>query len=189
MHSGGDQPLVQLRKERVQVRPFLLVKEMITQERLKELMHYDPDTGIFIRKVQTCSRVKVGMIAGSPDRHGHLLCHVDGKRYSLHRLAWLYMTGNFPIGEIDHISGEKANNRFCNLRDVGRSENMQNMVRASSNNKTGLIGVIATNRTNTFLARIRVNGVNKHLGTFRTPELAHEAYVKAKRHFHKGCTI
>lgn len=162
---------------------------MITQDRLKELMHYDPETGVFTRKVQTCSRVKVGMQAGTKDRHGHFLCLVDGKRYSLHRLAWLYVTGSMPNGEIDHISGDKSDNRFSNLRDVSHFENMQNVVRPSSNNKTGFLGVVPRKGTSAFMARIRIDGKNVHLGTFDSPEKAHEAYVAAKRQFHAGCTL
>ena len=168
---------------------FFIGQKMITQERLMELLHYDQITGVFTRKVQTCSRVKIGMVAGCADRHGHLLCHLDGKRYSMHRLAWLYMTGSFPDGEIDHISGEKSDNRFSNLRDVNRATNMQNIVRASSNNKTGLLGVVANKKLGNFMARIRVDGRNMHLGTFKTADDAHIAYLNAKRKFHNGCTI
>lgn len=178
-----------IRKDERSGEAFFVGQKMITQERLKELFHYDSGTGIFTRKVQTSSRAKIGMVVGCPDRHGHLLCRVDGKRYSLHRLAWLYVTGEFPVMEIDHISGEKSDNRFLNLREADRSLNMQNIIRASSNNKTGLLGVVSTRNPRTFLARIRVNGRNMHLGSFRTPQEAHEAYVSAKRQFHQGCTI
>lgn len=161
----------------------------LTQERLKELVHYDPETGVFTRIKKTSNNARIGSPIGVIDTHGYLECSIDSKRYRLHRLAWMYVTGNFPDGEIDHISTVRTDNRFANLRDVSRSVNMQNKREASKNNKSGFLGVYFHKPLKKFTAQIRANGKNKHLGFFETAELAHAAYLLAKREFHAGGTI
>jgi len=103
-------------------------------------------------------------------------------------MAWLYMTGSWPAAEIDHRNGNKSDNRWENLRDVQPVVNQQNKRRAQSNSKTGFLGVMVSG-DGRFCARIRVNGRNKHLGSFRSPELAHAAYLMAKRELHEGGTL
>lgn len=97
------------------------------------------------------------------------------------------MTGGWPTNEIDHKNGVKDDNRFGNLRQATHLLNQQNQRKAQRKNKAGLLGVCA--KRNGFMASIKVNGKNKWLGSFSTPELAHAAYVAAKRKFHEGCTI
>ena len=97
---------------------------MITQERLKELFNYDPLVGLFIRKVSRPS-CKKGSIAGT-DNKGYVKICVDKKRFFAHRLAWMYMYGEWPRKEIDHLNHIKDDNRIINLRDVSRSDNARN---------------------------------------------------------------
>ncbi len=157
----------------------------LTADRLKELLHYDPATGVFTRRVARGREA-----AGSNFGHlkdGYFRGRIDGFEYRLNRLAWLYVTGTWPNGEVDHFNTVKVDNKFSNLRDLGKSANAQNQRRAHSHNKSGLLGV-SIKRTK-FRARIVVNGEQKHLGTFNTADEAYAAYVSAKRRLHEGCTL
>jgi hypothetical protein len=159
----------------------------LTQYRLRELLNYNPETGVFTWLTKTARRIHIGDIAGCKTTKGYLVVSIDYRLYFAHRLAFLYMTGASPNSQIDHIDGNRANNRFENLRDVSRSVNLQNTKRASKNNKTGLLGVGRC--ANRFRSTIQVSGKPLHLGMFATPELAHAAYIEAKRIHHVGCTI
>jgi hypothetical protein len=100
------------------------------------------------------------------------------------------MYGKWPEGEIDHINGNKADNRICNLRDVDRSTNQQNAKKAQSNNKSaGLLGVSLHKSRNKFRAQITYDKKRHHIGYFDTAELAYAAYLSEKRRRHAGCTI
>jgi len=160
---------------------------MITAERLRELAHYCPETGEFTH-LQSKGRKKAGMRAGSLRNDGYIYIMFGGVRALAHRFAWLYMTGNWPVQEIDHIDGNKRNNAFSNLRDVDRSLNTQNQNRAKVNNKIGLLGVTQL-KTGKFVATIMLRGKRHYLGVFKSPQEAHQAYLNAKRAIHDGCTI
>ena len=112
------------------------------------------------------------------------------KRFSAHRLAWLYVTGDWPVGVIDHINGDRTDNRFENLRDVTQKTNSENLRGPQKRTASRFLGVHAQRRKSTrFLAQIVTDGKLKHLGSFSTPEPAHEAYLAATRRLHEGCTI
>ena len=96
----------------------------LTHERLKELFSYNPNTGLFTRLVATANRTYVGEIAGYQNTIGYTILRVDYKIYYAHRLAWFYMTGEWPSKHIDHIDGKKSNNCFANLRNASQAENM-----------------------------------------------------------------
>lgn len=160
---------------------------MLTAERLRELLSYDQETGVFTWRVQTNNRVKVGMVAGSLNGQGYVQLRVDGIRYAAHRLAWLYVHGEWPKHQIDHINGSKADNRIANLRDGTQSLNQQNRRTALSTNKTGFLGVASFKGK--FRALIYVKGKHVELGSFETPERAHAVYIEAKRKYHEGCTL
>ena len=162
---------------------------MITQERLKQLVSYDPETGVFMRKVRTSNRVDMSKPMGTLDSYGYLWSSLDGKAFRLHRLAMIYVHGAVHDGDVDHINMNRTDNRISNLREVDRSTNMQNKRTASANNKCGLMGVCFDARRGSYYAQIRINGKNTHLGKFDSAELAHGAYLFAKRNAHKGCTI
>jgi hypothetical protein len=155
----------------------------MTQSELKELLHYDSATGIFTWAVDRSQRVKAGMEAGSKHSYGYTVIRINGKNYTAHRLAFLYMEGEFPQQDVDHIDGVRDNNTWANLRHATRSENMQNSSMLA-NNATGYKGVSYDKANNKFLAQIRHSGKNIHLGRFNTAEEAAEAYVKAKIDVH-----
>ena len=162
---------------------------MITQERLKELFDYDPETGNLIWKVNLRGRfAKIGKIAGGPHCNGYRNLCVDQYRVLVHRMVWLYHHGFIPPNEIDHINGIKADNRIENLRLATRTENLQNTKKARSKH-TNLIGVGYCKRDNVFVSSIRADGKRIHLGTFKTAEEAHTAYVVKKKELHSFQTI
>ena len=156
---------------------------MITQSRLQELLHYSPDTGVFTRLVQTSSRVKIGDIAGGLNQKGYRQITIDGKKHSAHRLAWFYMTGDWPIAGIDHRNGVKDDNRWRNLREATHAENGQNMA-MYRNNTSGFMGVSWDHKMQKWQASLMTNGHHKHLGRFDMPEAAHAAYLAAKADLH-----
>lgn len=155
----------------------------LTIERLRELVSYDPETGLFTR-----IRKNTNSGCGWPDKAGYFYLMVDSRTYAVHRLAWFYMTGNWPIGEIDHINSIRNDNRFCNLRDVDRVTNMQNERKARKNNKSGFMGVHWRADRSRWVANIRVDGKSIRLGSFKTAEEAEKAYVEGKRFHHPGFT-
>jgi hypothetical protein len=164
------------------------MKTDLTQARLRELFHYDPDTGVFHWQVaKTGVPRRRNGLAGSVDA-GYVRIKVDGHQYRAHRLVWLYVHGVWPDGEIDHINRNRSDNRLCNLRDVSFTTNQQNQSLPTKNNKAGFLGVHRA-KGGRFVAQIECSGHNYYLGRFDTPELAHEAYVSAKRVLHKGCAI
>ena len=157
---------------------------MISQDRLKELFHYDPETGLFTWIVfRGGGSPRIGTVAGSPNEDGYVKIKVDQKLYAAHRLAWLYMTGSFPSLEIDHINGQPADNRFSNLREASRTENNRN-TKISKNNQSGFKRVTRNKKNGKWAAHIRSNDKQKFLGNFETPELAHEFYCLAADMLH-----
>lgn len=159
----------------------------VSHERLLSVLRYDPDSGIFTWLQQTSVRVNVGDVAGNTSKEGYRRIFIDGDSYQAHRLAFFYMTKRWPSRFIDHINAVRDDNRWINIREATDALNSENQRRAKSNSVTGFLGV--TPIRNIFIARIRVSGKTYHIGTFKTPELAHEAYIKAKRQLHKGCAI
>lgn len=162
---------------------------MITLQRLKELIHYDPLTGVFTRiAVPPKSKAKLGPIKGYAKKEGHLRTCVDGHEFYLARLAYFYMTGIW--GEIiDHKDGNPQNNKFANLRNTTAIGNIHNQVKAHHHNKSGLLGAHWRADKNKYESAITVCGKKKRLGYFKTAEDAHEAYKRAKRQLHPTCTI
>lgn len=165
---------------------------MITQERLKELLHYNPETGAFTCLVSRGS-VKAGSIPGGSfkvigGKSYRALC-IDDTRYLEHRLAWLYMHGHFPVYEIDHINGDGIDNRLCNLRSVTRLENRKNR-RLQSNNTSGTNGVLWNKAARKWLAKITVDSKITHLGSFEdindAIEARKEAEIKYGFHINHG---
>lgn len=118
---------------------------MITQQYLKEILHYNPDTGVFMWKEAKRGRNKFKP-AGTYDSNGYLIIKIDYKRYRAGRLAWIYMTGKEPVNLIDHINRNKADDRWVNLREATQNQNQQNKTIAK-NNSSGYKGIsIATDK-------------------------------------------
>jgi hypothetical protein len=162
------------------------VKSDLTAERLRALLSYDPETGVFTRRVGRSGgrgRAKAGQVAGFVrDRSkGYICICLDCRPYRAHRLAWLYMTGAWPTAQIDHIDGVRDNNRFANLREASNAENGWNG-RRHKDSTSGFKGV--TRAGTAWKAQIKVSGLFIYLGRFKTPEAAHAAYVAAaQEHF------
>lgn len=148
---------------------------MLTLERLKELLSYDPDTGIWTWRVAR-SNCHPGDVVASKTTAGYIQVMIDRKNYTGHRLAWFYMTGEWPIRKIDHKDCDRSNNRWENLRLADDTENRRN-VKRSRNNTTGFKGV--SRIRSKFKAVIWKNYKPIHLGHFSTAEEAHQAYAKA----------
>ena len=164
----------------------------LTSSRLRELLNYDPESGSFTWVKRTSNRIKVGDIAGNKLNTGYLQIMIDGCTYTAHRLAWLYMTGMWPVQNIDHIDGCRENNKFSNLRDTTQGINVQNQRKPRSNNKSSkYLGVTLDKRRNKWIAQIHVNGKHVHLGQFPydREEDAWKCYLETKRILHEGCSI
>lgn len=162
--------------------------KMITHDRLLEVLRYEPDTGLFWWKIKTSNRCNVKKPAGSIN-NGYVLITVDGIRYRAHRLAWVYINKKWPPDFIDHINGNRTDNRIANLREVDCKTNNENLRESRSNNKTGYLGVSYFKPMKKYRASIQASGKLKHLGYFDDPEEAHAVYLAAKRQLHGGCTI
>lgn len=156
-------------------------RKPLTQDRLKELLYYNPETGIFIRRIDRiagapCPRWKAGTVAGCTQRARgtYITIRIDGILYPAHKLAWLYMTGNWA-DLIDHRDLDGLNNRFGNLRPATKSQNAVN-TRAPKTNKSGFKGVHFSKSAQKWVSKMRRNNKVRYLGTFDTPEAAHKAY-------------
>ena len=136
----------------------------LTQERLKEILTYNRNSGVFVwAKVRgACA---IGAPAGAIS-HGYIRIGIDGARYMAHRLAWLYVHGEFPPNQIDHINGDRSDNRISNLRSVVRNENSKNQQK-NSRNTSGCMGVSHRKRSKPWMAVMRINGEHICLGVFK----------------------
>ena len=152
-------------------------------------MTYDQDTGVLAWKVRPPRAQKDGT-AGCLNGEGYRRVVIEKRNYLAHRLAWLYVHGEWPKNHIDHINGIRSDNRLANLRDVPQAINLQNVRTAGGGKKScNLLGAFKYLPTNRWQARIRLNGRVISLGYFDTAEQAHIAYVAGKRRLHEGCTI
>jgi len=153
-----------------------MTEKILTQTRLKELLEYDPNTGIFYRIKNLQGAGFVGDQAGSPAQ-GYLTIMIDGRNYRCHRLAWLYVYGEFPNEFIDHINRIKTDNRIINLRIASKKQNAEN-VGVQKNNKSGYRGVFWNKQKSKWQSKIKHNGQFIHLGFFDDPLLASHAHTQ-----------
>ena len=152
---------------------------MITQERLKQLVVYNPSTGHLICAMnRKGSKNKIGDVLGSKTKSGHVELSLDGRRYFVRRLAFVYMTGEEPKGVVDHINRDPGDNRWANLREVTQVENGHNQNRLPERNSTGYVGVHRCNGK--YRAKVVIGQRQVHLGTYDEPDLAAAAYAAAK---------
>lgn len=156
----------------------------LTQEYLKQILHYDPLTGIFTwLEFRGNNRISPGDIAGSFHPRGYRKITIDEIPYSAHRLAWFYVHGRWPQKELDHKNRQRSDNRIDNLREATRFENRQNQgIRPS--NTSGFIGVSWRKDVNKWQAKIGVKKKYIHLGLFDSAEDAGKAYATAKQKLH-----
>ena len=153
---------------------------------IEDQLTYNPDTGLF-KWLEDNHRKKKGWFSGTDLGNGYLVIKINNKVVRTHRLAWYLMNGAWPKQQIDHIDGNNSNNKLSNLRDVSPAENSQNRRKVRPDSKTGVLGV--SYRRERYVANIKINGERKCLGTFDTPEQSHQAYLEAKRKYHKGNTL
>ena len=157
----------------------------LTQQRLKDCLHYNPEDGLFTWVKPTHARIKPGTLAAPSLYLGYRRIKIDRRYFHAHRLAFLYMHGEWPKGDVDHINGVRDDNRWANLRDVPRHMNLQNRTRANSTSISGLLGV-GSYKNGTYLSQIKARGVTHYLGIFKTAEEAHAVYMEAKSRLHAG---
>lgn len=159
-----------------------IFNDKISAERLREALSFDPETGEFRRRRP--NGTISGKRAGSGSHHKrYRYLRVDGINYSEHRLAWLFIYGKWPDGEIDHINMDRADNRIVNLREATPSQNQANR-KVRKRNKLGIKGVMLHKRDRKYVAQIKRGNKVKHLGYFQTAEEAAEAYRKAALEIH-----
>jgi len=155
----------------------------IDVERLRAVFAYDPDTGVFTRRLALAARSRVGEIVGSRHQHGYIVMRMDRVSYNAHRMAYAYVYGDIPVGyDIDHINGDRADNRLCNLRLATRSQNLQNQRGPHKDSTTGVRGVTPYGQR--YVAQIMVDGKNKHLGVCDTVAQAAALRTDAERRLH-----
>lgn len=152
-------------------------------QRIREVFDYNPEDGLLRWRVSPNRRIRVGSVAGCKNNGYYKTC-LDGAEVMAHRLVWAHYHGVWPEFEIDHINGNRADNRISNLRDVPHMVNSQNIKGPFRNNSIGLLGVVKDHGR--YTARIGVNGKTIHVGMYGTPEEAHAAYMGAKRNLHEG---
>jgi hypothetical protein len=166
-----------------------IIPPRITQETLKQKLEYNAVTGNFVwMVVGKNGSAFYGAPAGTVGKRGYLSVKIEGINYKCHRLAWLYTYGTLPLG-IDHIDGDKLNNRIDNLRECTQSTNTMNRARGS-NNTSGFKGVSWYPSRSKWLARCSAHGKRKHIGFYDTAEEANTAYMdyakKVHGEFYKG---
>lgn len=155
---------------------------MITTERIRHLFTYDKAIGHLVRNFKR-GKALAGTFSSCTDRNGYIVIGVDGKIYKEHRLVWLYVNGEFPDGDLDHINRIKADNKIENLRCVNKCQNREN-IDVHKNNKCGVKGVWLHNQSGKWCASIGKNGKNIHLGSFNSIDEAAVAYKKAAEIYH-----
>lgn len=154
------------------------MKTELTHEHLTTLLHYDPATGLFTQRLRWWNK-PVGAIPGGKTPQGYWAIGISGKQYLAHRLAWFYVHKRWPEQDIDHINRNRMDNRLCNLREASRSANLHNTAaRASSGIKN-----VSKTKSGKWEARIRVKGVQHHLGCFADLSDAENAVAVARVKF------
>ena len=151
----------------------------VTLARLKNVLDYNPKTGVFVWRVRRNShagKIFIGAVAGAiaPDKDGgsHIVIGVDGARYRAHNLAWLFMTGAWPANEVDHKDGIRTNNKWKNLRDVNHMQNCWNINKLRAANVSGKTGVTWVAKRNKWMSRLKADGKIIHFGMFDKDKLA-----------------
>jgi hypothetical protein len=146
----------------------------LTASRLRELLSYDAETGVFVWRVHHRPKMPGDRAGGFG--HGYIQIRLDGRLYYAHRLAWLYVTGEWPDEQIDHINGDGVDNRFANLRPCSNDENQKNLGLRKTNT-SGFSGVRWDKERQKWAAHIRINGKVTQLGRFNSKDEARTAYL------------
>lgn len=156
------------------------------------VLDYDPKTGVFTRKVRLAQRHQAGdradLLITSGGAKGYRRVSLFSQRVLAHRLAIFMVTGEWPGSEVDHRDSDKCNNAFSNLRVAGARVNAENRRSPTAANRLGVLGVYE-HTPGVYRSRLQVRGRTVHIGLFKDPAEAHQAYVAAKRRLHEGCTL
>jgi len=158
-------------------------EELVSQSYLKSLISYNPDTGVFTW-IKSGIGISKDLISGYIENNGYRRIKINGKKYLGNRLAWLYMTGEWPSRFIDHINGEKDDDRFCNLREATQSQNCMNR-KTTSKNTSGTTGVSWSKNDKKWVSYINVNRKRKTLGLFKDKERAIQVRKFAEFIYHR----
>lgn len=150
---------------------------MLNAENVRDLLHYDPETGVF-------TRLKTGKPTGRVSWCGYIEFDIWTHQYKAHRVAWLYMTGRWPTGNVDHKDGDRQNNRFSNLREATPTQNTFNAAPRTAKKSSLPRGVRQCHRSVSYQAEISKQGKKVYLGRYETPEEASEVYQLAAELLH-----
>jgi len=152
---------------------------MLDQQRARELLDYNSETGHLTWRVSRGGAARVGAVAGGVGNDGYWRVAIDGKRFpAAHRVIWLIVYGRWPANELDHVNGDRTDNRLCNLREATRHQQMGNS-KSRRNSRSGIKGVCWCKRTQQWRADIEVNGRHYFLGYFDRLDDAATAYQKS----------
>lgn len=151
-------------------------------KQLKERLSYSPATGLFTWLKSSSKKPIIGTVAGTLHDHGYIRIKVGEKLHYAHRLAWLYVHGEFPAHEIDHIDRDPSNNRITNLRLATHAQNSANTPKRRTN-ASGFKGVYR--HQGRWLAQMTAGGKSVYLGVFDTAKEAYAAYLGAAKMHHK----
>ena len=167
-----------------QIPPEVVEADVLTLDQLRELLDYDPESGVFRWRVaRRNGSVPAGTIAGTLKVTGYIRIEINRQFYPAHRLAWFYVNGEWPSSYIDHIDNCRSNNRFSNLRLATNSQNLCN-ARMPRTNTSGYKGVTWSKKSQRWQAHIKVRSKSLHLGLFDAKEDAHAAVQSARIKYH-----
>jgi hypothetical protein len=153
---------------------------IITKKLLMSVLDYCPESGVFTWKVRAANRIEVSDVAGSKNHYGYITIMISNKNWRAHRLAFLYMEGAFPAGQVDHINGVYDDNRWVNLRVVDNQTNARNQ-KQSSKNTSGVTGVAWSRAARKWQASIVINGRPHYLGVYDDLSVAASVRRRAER--------
>ena len=160
----------------------------LTAHEARMLWAYDPLTGLLTRRTDAHGgRWKAGQVVGCINKYGHVVVGFRGRLYYAHRIAYLMVTGAWPVHGVDHIDGDGSNNAWSNIRVATQAQNCQNQHHGRRRNRSGFLGV--SQKRNKYEFAIQVNGARQRKGGFSTAEEAHQAYIEAKRRLHPFGTL
>lgn len=161
----------------------------MSKELFEKYLRHEEKSGELFWISRPSTKVACGDKAGTLCAKGYIKIMIKRKVYRAHRIVWELCTGSAPVGEIDHINGNKSDNRISNLRDVTSSTNNENRRSTGMANTSGFLGVDFHKANRKWRAKITVGNKSVHIGYFEDPKSAHDAYLTEKRRLHKGCTI
>ncbi len=155
---------------------------MSLKDKCFEKLLYNQEKGIFTWNYDGTRGVKAGDVAGSKTKDGYIMLSVGGKKILAHRVAWLFVYGEFPYGNIDHINRNKSDNRIANLRNANHEQNAQNRLK-NSRNTSGYKGVTWHKRDQKWQSAITIKRKVIHLGYYQDPQDAYSAYIEASKKY------